>query len=78
MCREHHINYLKSVTDPVFSPGGGPTPRIAIIFQSFAKKWIKMKEFGHIGRGRESLAPAPLDSPIEITLFSGNEIKFPK
>ena len=40
---------------------------------------MKMKEFGPQGAGRESLvAPPPLYSPIEINLFSGNEIKFPK
>ena len=38
-----------------------------------------MKEFGPPGVGPESLAaPPPLDSPIEINLFSGNEIKFQK
>ena len=38
-----------------------------------------MKQFGPPGAGRESrAAPPPLDSPIEINLFSGNEIKFRK
>ena len=32
--------------DPEFSPGGAPTPKIAIIFQIFAKNCMKMKEFG--------------------------------
>ena len=62
-----------------FCQGSGSTLKIAIIFLSFANKCIKMKEFGYPGAGRESLAAAPpLDSPIEINLFSGNEIKFPK
>ena len=40
---------------------------------------MKMKEFGPPGAGRELLAaPPPLDSAIEINLFSGNEIKFQK
>ena len=39
-----------------FPHGGAPTPKIAIIFQSLAKKWMKMKEFvspwpGHQSRG---------------------------
>ena len=60
-----------------FYQGSGSTPKIAIIFLSFAKKCMKMKEFGPPGAGRESLAaPSPLDSPIKINLFSGNEIKF--
>ena len=34
------------VADPGFAPGGAPTPKIAIIFQIFAKNCMKMKEFG--------------------------------
>ena len=51
-----------------FPQGGAPTPKIAIIFQFFAKNCMKMKEFGPRGRGHASLAP-PLDPPM-ITLTS--------
>ena len=51
-----------SVADPGFSPGGAPTPKIAIIFHIFAETCMKMKEFGPQG-GRASLAP-PLDPPM--------------
>ena len=34
------------VADPGFSPGGAPTPKIAIIFQNFVENCMKMKEFG--------------------------------
>ena len=44
------------MADPGFSPGGAPTPKIAIIFQIFAENCMKMKEFGPPG-GRASLAP---------------------
>ena len=50
------VKYL-SVADPGFSPGGAPTPKIAIIFQNFAKNCMKMKEFGPRGGGGASLAP---------------------
>ena len=50
----------RSVADPGFSPGGAPTPKIAIIFHIFAENCMKMKEFGPPG-GRASLAP-PLGS----------------
>ena len=50
-----------AVADPGFSPGGAPTPKVAIIFQIFAKNCMKMKEFGPPGGGRASLAP-PLRS----------------
>ena len=52
-------NYI-SVVDPGFSPGGAPTPKIAIIFHIFAENCMKMKEFGPPG-GHASLAP-PLGS----------------
>ena len=42
-----------------FPQGGAPTPKIAIIFQSFAENCMKMKEFGPLGGA--SLAP-PLRS----------------
>ena len=58
--------------------GGAPTPKIAIIVQSFAQNGMKMKEFGPPGAGSESLAHTPLDSPMPIILFSGNKIEFPK
>ena len=50
-------NYQTAVADPGFSPGGAPTLKIAIIFQSFAENCMKMKELGP-GGGRTSLAPA--------------------
>ena len=37
------------MADPGFSPGGVPTPKIAIIFQIFAENCMKMKEFGPLG-----------------------------
>ena len=52
---------LVPVADPGFSPGGAPTPKIAIIFHIFAENCMKMKEFGPPGGGRASLAP-PLGS----------------
>ena len=42
----------ESVADPGFSPGGAPTPKIAIIFQIFAENCMKMKEFGPPGGAR--------------------------
>ena len=48
-----------------FSQGGAPTPKIAIIFQIFAKNCMKMKEFGPPGGAR---APgAPLDLPMTMS-----------
>ena len=47
----------KAVADPGFSPGGAPTPKIAIIFHIFAKNCIKMKEFGPPGGARVPGAP---------------------
>ena len=38
-----------AVADLGFSPGGVPTPKIAIIFQIFAENCMKMKEFGPPG-----------------------------
>ena len=62
-----------------FNHGVTPTPKIYIIFQSFPKNCMKMNEFGHPrGRARIPGAPSSLYSPMEINLFSGNEIKFPK
>ena len=40
-----------AAADPGFSPGGAPTPKIAIIFQIFAENCMKMKEFGLGGGG---------------------------
>ena len=51
---------MPTVADPGFSPGGAPTPKIAIIFHIFAENCMKMKEFGPPG-GRASLA-SPLGS----------------
>ena len=49
-----------------FPQGGAPTPKIAIIFQIFAKNCMKMKEFGPPGGGRARVpgAPPPLDPPM--------------
>ena len=41
-----HVEVSATVVDPGFSPGDAPTPKIAIIFQIFAKNCMKMKEFG--------------------------------
>ena len=49
----------RSVADPGFSPGGAPTPKIAIIFQIFAENCMKMKEFGPPGGARVPGAPPP-------------------
>ena len=48
---ERDIDHPKiiPVADPGFSPGGAPTPKIAIIFHIFAKNCTKMKEFGPPG-----------------------------
>ena len=46
-----------SVADPGFSPGGAPTPEIAIIFHIFAENCMKMKEFGPPGGARVPGAP---------------------
>ena len=52
-------NRPKAVADPGFSPGGAPTPKIAIIFHIFAENCMKMKEFGPPGGG---VPCAPLGS----------------
>ena len=51
------------MADPGFSPGGAPTPKIAIIFHIFAENCMKMKEFGPPGGARVPGAP-PLDPPM--------------
>ena len=48
---------VESVADPGFSPGGAPTPKIAIIFHIFAENCMKMKEFGPPGGARVPGAP---------------------
>ena len=45
------------MADPGFSPGGAPTPKIAIIFHIFAENCMKMKEFGPPGGARVPGAP---------------------
>ena len=60
MCAAGFGGNGSAVADPGFSPGGAPTPKIAIIFHIFAENCMKMKEFGPPG-GRASLAP-PLGS----------------
>ena len=55
------------MADPGFSPGGAPTPKIAIIFHIFAENCMKMKEFGPPGRGARPWRP-PLDPPMEYVL----------
>ena len=55
------------MADPGFSPGGAPTPKIAIIFQIFAENCMKMKEFGPPGVGGGGRVPgAPLDPPMQV------------
>ena len=51
-----------AVADPGFSPGGAPTPKIAIIFHIFTENCMKMKEFGPPG-GARPWRP-PLDPPM--------------
>ena len=51
------------MADPGFSPGGAPTPKIAIIFNIFAENCMKMKEFGPPGGGARPWRP-PLDPPM--------------
>ena len=46
-----------------FPQGGALPPKIAIIFQIFAKNCMKMKEFGPRGRGRGRASLAP---PYEV------------
>ena len=46
-----------------FPQGGAPTPKITIIFQSFAENCMKMKEFGPPGGAR--VPGAPLDPPMQ-------------
>ena len=48
-----------AVADPGFSPGGAPTPKIAIIFHIFAENCMKMKEFGPPGGGARPWRPPP-------------------
>ena len=55
-----------SVADPGFSPGGAPTPKIAIIFHIFAENCMKMKEFGPPGGGARPWRPPPLDPPMTV------------
>ena len=47
-----------------FPQGGAPTPKIATIFQFFAKNCMKMKEFGPPGGGARPWRP-PLDPPMQ-------------
>ena len=59
LCDFDLILTSRVVADPEFSQGCTPTPKIAIIFQIFAKNCMKMKEFGPPG----GLVPgAPLGS----------------
>ena len=53
---------------PGFSPGGVPTPKIAIIFHIFAENCMKMKEFGPPGGAR--VPGTPLGSANAFTLPS--------
>ena len=62
-----------SVADPGFSPGGAPTPKIAIIFHIFAENCMKMKEFGPPG-GRAF--GAPLGSANDINIIATNWLRF--
>ena len=65
LCSEDLIKQIISVADPVFSRGGAPTPKIAIIFQFVAENCMKMKEFGPPGGGGR-VPGAPLDLPMFI------------
>ena len=47
-----------------FPQGGGPTPKIAIIFHIFTENCMKMKEFGPQGGARPWLPP--LDPPMHL------------
>ena len=58
-----------SVADPGFSPGGAPTPKIAIIFHIFAENCMKMKEFGPPGGARVPGAPLGSANGIRYMLF---------
>ena len=53
----HESTCNNPVADPGFSPGGAPTPKIAIIFHIFAENCMKMKEFGSPGGARVPGAP---------------------
>ena len=59
-----------AVADPGFSPGGAPTPKIAIIFHIFAENCVKMKEFGPPGGARVPGAPPWIRQCMEL-LFCG-------
>ena len=55
----HPFSIENSGGSRIFPRRGAPTPKIAIIFQIFAKNCMKMKEFGPPG------GPHPLDPPME-------------
>ena len=57
-----------------FPQGGAPTPKSAIIFQFFAEKCMKMKEFGPPGGGARPWRP-PLDPPMIVVI--GKNFLFP-
>ena len=61
------------MADPGFSPGGAPTPKIAIIFQIFAENCMKMKEFGPPGGAR--VPGAPLRSANECAIIEFASLK---
>ena len=48
-CVNNDFSALVSGGSRIFPRGGAPTPKIAIIFQMFAKNCMKMKEFGPRG-----------------------------
>ena len=56
-----------SVADPEFSPGGAPTPKIAIIFQIFCQKLHENERIWT--RGARPWRP-PLDPPMYIIIYS--------
>ena len=60
-----------------FPQGGAPTPKIAIIFQIFAKNCMKMKEFGPPGGGARPWRP-PLDPPMTwiIYMYDNRNLKY--
>ena len=60
----------RAVADPGFSPGGAPTPKIAIIFHIFAENCMKMKEFGPPGGARVPGAPPWIHQCRDQTVYA--------
>ena len=60
------------VAGPGISPGGAPTPRIAIIFNVLAENYMKIKKF--VPGGNIFLVP-PLDPPIIHNSLIRNHVR---